>query len=104
MRSRAQDPDPVDASNRVALCDLRVFVDQSTEAVAAQNANTCHVGERMDSASRRALLQRPVGPVRIVMMDVPVQDLWGANTPSWRLTCDILSQPTFLCRTRAHHY
>src|SRR5580704_7951715 len=23
--------------------------------------------------------------------------LWGANTPSWRLTCDILSQPTFSC-------
>jgi hypothetical protein len=36
-------------SNRVALCDLRVFVDQATEAVAAQNANTCHVGERMDA-------------------------------------------------------
>jgi hypothetical protein len=33
----------VGASNRVALCDLRVFVDQATEAVAAQNANTCHV-------------------------------------------------------------
>ena len=61
------------ASNRVALCDLRVFVDQATEAVAAQNANTFHVGERMDAASRRALLQRPVGPVRIVMMDVLAQ-------------------------------
>jgi len=36
-------------------------VDQAAEAVAAQNANTCHVGERMDAASRRALLQRPVG-------------------------------------------
>ena len=28
----------VGASNRVALCDLGVFVDQATEAVAAQNA------------------------------------------------------------------
>ena len=29
--------------------------------------------------------------------------VWGANTPSRRLTCDVLSQPTFSCRIRTHY-
>ena len=33
-----------------------------------------------------------------------VAGLWGANTPSWRLTCDILSQPKLSRRTRAHYF
>jgi hypothetical protein len=30
--------------------------------------------------------------------------LWGANTPSRWLTCDVLSQPTLPCRTRARYH
>jgi hypothetical protein len=30
--------------------------------------------------------------------------LRGANTPSRRLTCDVLSQPMLACRTRAHYH
>jgi len=109
-------------------------VDQAAEAVAAQNANTCHVGERMDAASRRALLQRPVGvpcqnpfiaadlafraplaALRYSLIRPPrtcLRSIWtvistarppdrygdsrsmilrGANTPSRRRTCDVLS-------------
>jgi hypothetical protein len=30
--------------------------------------------------------------------------LRGANTPSRRLTCDVLSQPRFSCHIRAHNH
>jgi len=30
--------------------------------------------------------------------------LWGVNTPSRWLTCDVLSQPTLPCRTRARNH
>jgi hypothetical protein len=33
-----------------------------------------------------------------------VKGLWGASTPSRRLTCDVLSQPTLAYRTRAHYH
>ena len=35
---------------------------------------------------------------RFVPVQSNVSELWGANTPSRRLTCDALSEPTFPCR------
>jgi hypothetical protein len=37
----------VGAENAVTLCDLRIFVDQATEPVPAQNAHTGHFDRRM---------------------------------------------------------
>ena len=46
----------------------------TAEAVTAQNAHTGHVGGRMCAPSGRGLLQRPVRPVRIVVIDVLAKD------------------------------
>jgi len=63
------------------------------------------------------LLARPPARTRPVLRAVPglwpgpgggpypyhQRCLWGANTLSRWLTCDVLSQPTLLCRTRARY-
>ena len=60
--------------NGVTSCDLGILVDQATETVPAQNAHTGHVSGWVCAASGRVLLQRPVRPVRIVMIGVLGQD------------------------------
>jgi hypothetical protein len=40
-------PDPVGAENHVTLCYLGIFVDQATEPVPAQNADTGHFRTRV---------------------------------------------------------
>jgi hypothetical protein len=49
-------------------------VDEAAEPVPAQNSHTGHVTRWMHAFDGRALLQGPVRPVRIVMIDVLAQD------------------------------
>jgi hypothetical protein len=58
---------PVGAGNRVALCDLGIFMDQAAEAVPAQNPDVCAQSRLIRTTSRRILAQSPVRPVRVVV-------------------------------------
>ena len=65
---------PVGAGNYVTSCDLGIFVNQAAESVPAQNTHTGHSGGWMCAASGRALQQRPMRPVRIVVIGVLAKD------------------------------
>jgi hypothetical protein len=65
---------PVGAGNRVTSCDLDIFADQSAEPITPQNAHTGHFCGRVDAPGGRVLLQCPVRPVGVVVLDVLVQD------------------------------
>jgi hypothetical protein len=45
-------------------------VDQAAEPVAAQNVHTGHIRRQMRAPAGRLLLQRPVRPGSVVMIDV----------------------------------
>lgn len=58
----------------VTSCDLQILVDQPSEAVPAHDAHTGHVAGRMYPPGGRGLLQRPVRPVRVEVIDVLAED------------------------------
>ena len=62
------------AENRVTLCDLGVFVGQAAEPVPEHNAHTGHFRRWMRTPGGRILLQCPVRPVGVVMIDVFAED------------------------------
>ena len=62
------------AGNRVTSCDLGVFADQAAELVPAHNMRTGDLRGRALSPGGRPLLQRPVWPVRVVVVDILIKD------------------------------
>ena len=64
--------------------------------VSSGNRTICRLSRRGNRRLNHATHIAAVTQIR--------QRLWGANTPSWRLTCDILSQPKLSRRTRAHYF
>jgi hypothetical protein len=65
---------PVGAGYSVTSRDLGIFMNEAAEAVSAQDAHTGHIGERMCASGGRVLLQCSVRPVRVVVVDLVVQD------------------------------
>jgi hypothetical protein len=57
----------VGAENPVMSCDLHVLVYEAAEPVSSQRPDGCS-GERGSGACGRALMQRSVRPVRVVML------------------------------------
>jgi hypothetical protein len=64
----------VGAENSVTSCDLRIFVDQATEPIAAQNPDICAQSGRTRTPGRRALFQCPVGTARVAVIDVLIKN------------------------------
>ena len=60
----------VGAGNYVASCDLRIFVDQAVEPVSPQNTQTGHFQGWMRAAHGRVLVQRPVRPMDVIVIDI----------------------------------
>jgi len=58
------------AENPVSLCDLGILVNQSAEPIPAENPGVCAQDRWMRTPGRRALLQCPVGPMSVVVIDV----------------------------------
>ena len=56
----------------VTLCDLGIFTDQAAEPVPAPNPDVGARSGRMRTPGRRALLQRPVRAMQVVMVGVLV--------------------------------
>ena len=99
--------DPVGAENSVTSCDLRIFMGQATEPIAAQNPDIFAQSGWTRTPGRRALFQCPVGTVHVVVLDVltqdqpqvplagdqhPVQALAaGAGNPAFRDRIELLS-------------
>jgi hypothetical protein len=65
---------PVGAGYSVTSRDLGIFMNEAAEAVPAQDAHTRHISGRMCASGRRVLLQCPVRLVRVVVVDIVVQD------------------------------
>ena len=61
---------PVGAGNRVAVCDLGIFIDQASEAVPSQHPDVCARIRLIRTTGRRTLAQCPVRPVRVVVIDI----------------------------------
>src|SRR5204862_3635437 len=96
---------PVGAGNHVTLCDLRVFVDQAAEPVTAQNAHTGHFRRLMRTPGGWVLPQRPVRPVRVVVVGVLAEDqprvaFTGYQHPVQALAAHA-GDPSFSDRVRA---
>lgn len=66
-------PRPVGADNPVTSCGLGILVDQAAEPVSAQNQDVGLRSGWMRTPGGRALLQCPVRPVRVVVVDVLTQ-------------------------------
>jgi hypothetical protein len=64
--------DLVGAENSVTSCDLHVLVDEATEPVSSDRPNGCP-GTWGSAARGRALMQRPVRSVRVVVLYVFTQ-------------------------------
>jgi hypothetical protein len=64
----------VGAENGVTSCDLRIFMDQATEPITAQNPDVGIRSGRNRMPGRRPLLQRPMRPMRVVVPGVLSQD------------------------------
>ena len=62
------------AGNCVTLCDLGVFVDQAAEPGLAHNAYSGHFRRPICTSGGRVLQERPVWPVRVVVIDILAQD------------------------------
>jgi hypothetical protein len=73
----------VGAENAVTLRDLGILADQAAEPIAPQNLGISAWSRWRRTAVRRILLQRPVRPVRIVVIDVHAKD-----QPQVPFTCD----------------
>jgi hypothetical protein len=66
--------DPVGAEYPVALCDLGIFADQATEPVPSQNPDIRTYKGWMVTPSGRALTERPVRTMNVIVLDVLAQD------------------------------
>jgi hypothetical protein len=66
---------PVGAENPVTLCHLGILADQAAEPLPAEKPDVCARSGWMRTPGRRALLQCPVRPVRIVVF---------SDRPRWR--------------------
>jgi hypothetical protein len=64
----------VGAENLVTLCELGVFVDQAAEPVASQHADSRLCCGGIGSPGGRILVQCPVWPVSVVVIDVLAED------------------------------
>jgi hypothetical protein len=64
----------VSAEYVVTSCDLGVFVDQAAEPVPPQNPDTCAWGGRTLASGGWVLVQRPVRPMGVAMVDVLAED------------------------------
>jgi hypothetical protein len=97
---------PVGAEYPVALCDLGIFVDQAAEPVPPQDPDIlAHSGLRL-TPSGRALAQRPVRAMNIIVLDVLTQDqpqvpLAGDQHPVQALTAGA-GNPAFGDRVAPH--
>ena len=60
------------AENPVTSCDLHVFVYEAAESVSSQRLDCC-LGAWGSGACGRVLMQRAVGTVGVVVLDVLVQ-------------------------------
>lgn len=65
------------------LCDLGILADQAAEPVPPQDPDICTQSRRMRPPGRRALLQRPMRPMGVVVIDVLPE-----NEPEMPLTRD----------------
>jgi len=65
---------PVGADNPVTSRGLGVFTDQSAEPISPQHADIRAYRGRMRASSGRVLLQRPMRPMRVVVIYVLVED------------------------------
>ena len=93
------------AGNRVTSCDLDIFADQSAEPILAQNAHTGHFYGWVDAPGGRVLLQCPVRPVGVVVLDVLAQELFELPAiPAEGAVQELAAHaadPTFRKRVRA---
>jgi hypothetical protein len=64
----------VGAENPVTLCDLGILADQTAKPVPPENLDIGDWSRWMRMPGGRALLQRPVGPVDVIVIDVLAQD------------------------------
>jgi hypothetical protein len=64
----------VSAENPVTLCDLGILADQAAEPVPAENLDVCAWSRWLPTSGRRALLQRPVRTMLVVVIDVLAED------------------------------
>ena len=62
------------AENPVTLCDLGIPTDQATKPVPVQNPDIGAWSRWIRTPSGRALLQGPVRPMHVVVIDVLAQD------------------------------
>jgi hypothetical protein len=65
---------PVGAEYPVTLCDLGIFVDQAAEPVPAQDPDIRVRSGRMITPSGRALEERPVRAMNVIVLHVLTQD------------------------------
>ena len=66
--------DRVGAGNCVTSCDLGIFMDQAAEPVPPQHPDIRAWSRWMRTPCGRVLLERPVWPVRFVVIDVLIKD------------------------------
>ena len=65
---------PVGAEYPVTLCDLGIFADQAAEPVPPQDPDIRVHNGRTLTSSRRALAERPVRAMNVIVLDVLTQD------------------------------
>ena len=66
--------DPVSAEYPATLCDLRIFADQASELVPPQDPGIRVHNGRTLTPSGRALAERPVRAMNVIVLDVLTQD------------------------------
>jgi hypothetical protein len=66
--------DPVGAEYCVTSCDLGVFVDEAAEPILPENARIRDGCGWVRTPGGRVLVQRPVRPVAVVVIDVLAED------------------------------
>jgi hypothetical protein len=64
----------VSAENPVTLRDLGILADQAAKVVPAENLEVCAWSRWLPTSGRRALLQRPVRAMLVVVIDVLAED------------------------------
>jgi hypothetical protein len=64
----------VGAEYSVTLCDLGIFVDQAAEPVPPQDPDIRVRSGRMITPGGRALAERPVRAMNVIVLDVLTQD------------------------------
>jgi hypothetical protein len=93
----------VGVENPVTLCDVGTLADQAAEPVPPENPDVCAWSRWVLTPGGRALLQRPVGPVNVVMIDIFAQDqpqvpFTGDQHPVQALAAGAMMQSVTACR------